>query len=149
MQVSPEDADLFFKLMPALQTFGNQKLQVIKNLNEVEEYQKISNEQRVNLRNTFYKKPEIIDEFVQENPYEFSQEEMEIVSSWKNFVAGDFFIQSVTKKYAIFIGNSKGRSGFDGTFSGCFGWDAPSSLCENSPASIQRENNLRWINRGV
>jgi len=107
MRISPEDADLFFKLMPALQTFGNQRLQVIKNLNDIEQYQKISNEQRVSLRNAFYKKPEIIDEFVQENPYGFSHNELEIVSLWKNFVAGDFFIQSVTKKYAIFIGNNK------------------------------------------
>lgn len=107
MQISPEDASLFFKLMPALQTFANQKLRVIKNLNDIKQYQKISNEQRVSLRNAFYKKPEIIDEFVPENPYGFSPDELEIVSSWKNFVAGDFFIQSVTRKYAIFIGNNK------------------------------------------
>jgi hypothetical protein len=107
MQISPEDADLFFKLMPALQTFANQRLQVIKNLNDIKLYQKISNEQRVSLRNAFYKKPEIINDFVRENPFGFSADELAIVSGWKHFVAGDFFIQSVTKKYAIFIGHNK------------------------------------------
>ena len=107
MRISPEDADLFFKLMPALQTFANQKLQLIQNLNDIKQYQTISNQDRVNLRNAFYEKPYIIDEFVQKNPYDFTPDELTIVSGWKNFIAGDFFIQSVTKKYAIFIGHNK------------------------------------------
>lgn len=107
MQISPEDADLFFKLMPALQMFANQRLQVSENLINVKQYQNLSNEQKVNLRNAFYDNPEIIDDFVRENPYSLSPDELEIVSEWKNFVAGNFFIQSVTKKHAIFIGNNK------------------------------------------
>ena len=107
MQISSDDARLFFKLMPALQTFANSHLQVIKNLRDVEQYQRISNEQRINLRNALYEKPEIIDEFVLENPFGFLPDELVIVTNWKNFVAGDFFIQSVTKKFAIFIGNNK------------------------------------------
>lgn len=107
MQISSEDATLFFKLMPALQTFANQSLHVIKNLNEVEQYQRISNDQRVKLRNIFYKKPEIIDDFVRENWFGFSPDELAIVSGWKNFVAGDFFIDRILKKYAVFIGNTK------------------------------------------
>jgi hypothetical protein len=107
MQLSPEDAALFFKLMPALQTFANQELRIVKNLPGVEQYQKVSNEQRIKLRNAFYKRPGFIDEFVRENPFGFSPDELAIVSSWKNFVAGDFFIDRLLKKYAIFIGNNK------------------------------------------
>jgi len=107
MRLSPGDAALFFKLMPSLQTFANRELKVIKNLPDVEQYQKISNNQRVELRNAFYKKPGIIDDFVRENPSNFSPEELAIVSSWKNFVAGDFYIDRILKKYAIFIGNNK------------------------------------------
>ncbi len=61
MQLSPEDAALFFKLMPALQVFANRKLQIIKGIEDVEQYKKTSDEQRVNLRNAFYEKPELID----------------------------------------------------------------------------------------
>jgi hypothetical protein len=107
MQLSPEDAALFFKLMPALQTFANRELKIIKDLPDVEQYQKISNEQRVKLRNAFYKRPELIDGFVRENPFDYSPDELAIVSGWKNFVAGDFFIDRILKKYAIFIGNNK------------------------------------------
>ncbi len=107
MLLSPEDAGLFFKLMPALQVFANQKLQIIKRLAHVEQYQKVSDEQRVKLRNALYEKPELIDEFVRENPFGFSGDELGIISGWVNFVAGDFMIERVLKKYAIFIGNNK------------------------------------------
>lgn len=107
MRLSPEDAAQFFKLMPALQVFANQNLQVIKKLDNVEQYKSISNEQRVKLRNAVYQKPEIIDSFVQENPSELSAEELAIVSGWRNFIAGDFYIERILKKYAILIGDGK------------------------------------------
>jgi hypothetical protein len=107
MLLSPEDAGLFFKLMPALQVFANKKLQVIQRLESVEQYHKISNEQKIRLRNAFYENADLIDEFVRENPSGFSPAELTIVSGWKNFVAGDFMIERVLKKYAIFIGGNK------------------------------------------
>lgn len=103
MLLQPEDARLFFKLMPALQVFGNRHLNLIKNLEDVEQYKKISNEQRLTLREAVYAKPEVIEAFVNENPFGFSKDELEIVASWKNFIAGDFFIERILKKYAIFI----------------------------------------------
>ncbi len=107
MQLTPDDAALFFKLMPALQVHANGRLHVIKDMETPEQYQKIKNEDRVKLRNVFYKTPEIIDDFVRENPFGFSSNELAIVSGWKNFVAGDFFIDRILKKYAVFIGNNK------------------------------------------
>ena len=53
MLLPPEDATLFFKLMPALQVFANQKLHIIKSLENVDRYQKVSDEQRIELRNAF------------------------------------------------------------------------------------------------
>ena len=107
MQLLPEDAALFFKLMPALQVFANRRLKIIKDLEEVEQYQKIPNEKRIKLRNAFYEQPELIDDFIQENPFGFSPDDLAIISDWKNFVAGDFYIERVLKKYAIFIGDNK------------------------------------------
>ena len=107
MQLTPEDAALFFKLMPALQSYANRRLHILKDVETPEQYQKITNEKRIKLRNALYKKPAIIDDFVRENPFGFSQDELAIVSGWKNFVEGDFFINRILKKYAVFIGNNK------------------------------------------
>lgn len=59
------------------------------------------------LRNSVYKTPEIIDAFARENPFDFSKDELDIVAGWKNFIAGDFFIERILKKYAIFIRGEK------------------------------------------
>jgi hypothetical protein len=107
MLLPSEEAALFFKLMPALQVFANQNLQIVKGLEIVGQYQKVSNEQRVKLRNAFYQNTDLIDKFVRENPFGFPPDELAIISGWKNFVAGDFMIERVLKKYAIFIGNNK------------------------------------------
>jgi hypothetical protein len=103
MQLSPEDASLFFKLMPALQTFANQRLNIVKRLRDVKDYRTISNEERIELRNAVYENPNIIDDFVRNNPLSFSKDELKIVSSWKNFIDDSFFIAQLTKKHAIFI----------------------------------------------
>lgn len=103
MQLSQEDATLFFKLMPALQTFANGQLRIVDGLEGIDDYRTISNEERIELRNAVYENPEVIDDFVQENPFSFSQDELSIISSWKNFVADSFFIVQLNKKHAIFI----------------------------------------------
>lgn len=107
MLLPPDDARLFFKLMPALQVFGNQRLNVIKSLKDTEQYKNISNEQRLKLRDAVYGKPEIIADFVRENPDGFSKDELDIVAGWKHFITGDFFIERILKKYAIFIHGEK------------------------------------------
>lgn len=107
MLLSPEDARLFLKLMPALHVFANQRLNIIKNLQDTEQYKKISDEQRLKLRDSVYETPGIIDAFVRENPFDFSKDELDIVAGWKNFIAGDFFIERVLKKYTIFIRGEK------------------------------------------
>jgi len=107
MLLSPEDAGLFFKLMPALQVFVNQRLNIVKNLKDTEQYKKISTSDRLTLRDAVYANPEIISAFIGENPYGFSKEELEIVAGWQTCIAGDFFIERILKKYAIFIRGEK------------------------------------------
>lgn len=107
MLLPPDDARLFFKLMPALHVFGNWRLNIVKNLQDTEQYKKISNEQRLKLRDAVYSNPEIIDAFVGENPFGFSGDELDIVAGWKNYIAGDFFIERILKKYAILMRDEK------------------------------------------
>lgn len=104
MQLSPEDASLFFKLMPALQTFANQQLRIVDGLRDIRDYRTISDQERIELRNAVYdENPKVIEDFVRENPFLFSQEELEIVSGWINYVNDSFFIAQLTKKHAIFV----------------------------------------------
>lgn len=104
MQLSPEDTSLFFKLMPALQTFANQQLKIVEGLKDIKDYRIISDQERIELRNAVYdENPKVIEDFTHENPFSFSQDELKIVSGWINFINDSFFIAQLTKKHAIFI----------------------------------------------
>ncbi len=45
----------------------------------------------------------IIDSFASENPFNFNDEELGIIKSWKNFVKGRFLIVAHLKKYSVFM----------------------------------------------
>ncbi|GFP31237.1 hypothetical protein, partial [Candidatus Hakubella thermalkaliphila] len=55
------------------------------------------------LRDRLYKHPELINSFVVENPLNFSNHELKIISSWKDFVKGRFLIFRYLTSYAVFL----------------------------------------------
>jgi hypothetical protein len=57
------------------------------------------------VRNSLYEHPELIDAFIAENPAQLSPEELSIIQSWKNFVKSDFYIERFLKTGAICIGS--------------------------------------------
>jgi hypothetical protein len=103
VKVSKQDADLFFDLMWALQFFVNQKLEILEDVSSLEDYIACSTDRKMEVRNALYDNKKLIDLFVEENPRNFSEEMLSIVSGWKNFVAGEFHIERYLKKYAVFI----------------------------------------------
>jgi hypothetical protein len=103
MKLSKQDADLFFELMWTLQYFINQKLRILSIIKTLEDYIACSTEEKLKVRQALYEQPELIDTFIDGNPRQFSEEKLEIVKAWKQFIAGDFYIERMLKKYTIFI----------------------------------------------
>lgn len=107
MKLSKEDADLFFNLMWSLQHYVNLKLGVLPKVKTIDEYQKLPSSEKLKVREKLYENIELIDAYQDENPQNLSQEELEIIASWKKFQSGNYFIERLLKKYAIFIGDEK------------------------------------------
>ena len=105
MKLSTQDADIFFELMWALQFFVNQRLQLLPEVTTVEQYQNCPTAEKMEVRQALYDNIGLIDDFVQENPQQFSDEKLTIIKKWKQFVSGDFYIERLLKKYSIFIGS--------------------------------------------
>jgi hypothetical protein len=108
MQLSPQDCRLFYKLHPALMFFGNQKLKVIpdKPADPVE-YYALEPEKRMQVRDALHAQPDLIDQFVQLNPFAFGVEELEVAGSWKQAIVGSFYIFRYLKHYTIFLSSEK------------------------------------------
>jgi hypothetical protein len=103
MKLSEQEAKLFFQLMWALQFYVNQKLNIHPEIKSIEDYADSGTEQKAEVREALYENIEFIDSFVQENPQNLSGEKLVIVSKWKKFIRGNFFIERLLKKYAVFI----------------------------------------------
>ncbi len=103
MKLCEYEANHFFDLMWSLQCFVNTKLEIIPGIKTLEKYTDCGMEEKFKVREAVFADTTIIDEFIQQNPQKFSQEDLRLVSNWKNFVAGKFFIERLLKKHTIFI----------------------------------------------
>jgi hypothetical protein len=103
MNLSPEDADLFFKLMWAVQFYVNGHLKLVAKVASAEAYKTLPQEEKMKVREALYQHIELLDDFIRENPVNLTPAELEILYGWKHFVAGDFYIMKFLKKHAIFL----------------------------------------------
>jgi hypothetical protein len=104
MKLSEPDAELYFELMWFLQFFVKQKLGLLPEVPTVAVYRSLPAEEKIEVREALYGNPGLIDEYVQSNPDRLSEEDLTIVSKWKYFVKGKFYIERYLKKYTVFIG---------------------------------------------
>lgn len=108
MKLKREDTDLFYRLHWSLLFYVNQKYSIIKDLKEPilmdENPKKV-----VELNEILYSNMEHIDSFVLENPFNFNNEELDIIKGWKNHLKGKFMIVAHLKKYSVFMTTDEER----------------------------------------
>lgn len=109
MHISADEIAIFYRLHPALLLYVNNRYKTYPELSSLEKFMEESSEkQRFNIRTVLTNNIELIDDFVSENINNFSRDEIDIIKSWKNFIAGDFHIVKFLKDYAVFLnGNDK------------------------------------------
>jgi len=105
MVLTEQECKLFYQLMWSLQCYVNQKLNLIPVINSIDDYIALDMEQKLLVRNALYENIGLIDGYVNDNPQQFSAEELAQVLAWKNFVKDKFYIERHLKKYSIFIGS--------------------------------------------
>lgn len=103
MNLSPEEAQLFYKLHMSLLVYANRHLAIRPRVATIEEFLNTSLEQKVKLRDALYDHPELIDRFVAENPEGFTAEELAEIQSWAGLIRGHFFIVRHLKRFTVFV----------------------------------------------
>ena len=103
MSLSQEEAALFYKLMVGLHWYVCQQLDLYPQINSPEAYRQLDQPAKLAVRNELYNQPEFIDTFVTDNPSRLPDGALAIVHGWKNFVAGDFYIERFLTPYSIWI----------------------------------------------
>ncbi|MCP3892199.1 MAG: hypothetical protein GY702_25510 [Desulfobulbaceae bacterium] len=107
MNLSKKEYEHFFLLMWALQYFVNCKLKIHPTIQNLRDYTNSDIEKKANVREALYENIEIIDSFIKENPENLSKADLLIVSSWRKYVEGQFYIERFLKKHTVFIQDEK------------------------------------------
>jgi hypothetical protein len=98
-----EDAELFFKLYPALIGFAAGRLGGVEGIVDLPTFRQASPEARAKACDRLLGNPKLIALFVDENPGQFREKELSIVSSWEHALKGDFTIERNLRKHTIFL----------------------------------------------
>jgi hypothetical protein len=87
--------------------FVNQRKKVIPdNLARPEEFAALSPESQLKIRDALPVNVDLIESFAGENPAHFSEDELDIVRSWRHLVAGRFYVFRELAKYTVFLSTS-------------------------------------------
>jgi hypothetical protein len=103
MNLPDADRKLFLKLYHPLLIYVNKKYKILKNLNHPKDLSGKDLEDIEKLKEKLYSQPDLIDSYIRENPEGFSAEEQEIISSWRHFVKGRFYIVRFLKDHVVFM----------------------------------------------
>ena len=103
MLLSREDVELFFKLHCALMQFVMEQAQGPGVPAPAVAYRSLPAEQRQAVAKALSGRLELIDAFVAANPARLSEEELQIIASWRHLVAGRFIALRQLKKYMILL----------------------------------------------
>ena len=105
-KLSPTDAKLFHKLMDSLLFYANKKFNIIKNCNSIDELHELHKndiQKTIPIRKKIFSDNQIINEYIKENPDSLSEKELQIISSWKKSLEGEFYLVKYEKEYALFL----------------------------------------------
>ena len=103
MLLTPDEAELFFKLHRSLMFYVNERLQVVPDIGSPDEFSALPPEIRLDVRNAFLDETDLIESFIDANPLDLSEEELDIILSWRHQVAGEFFIFRRLKEHTVFL----------------------------------------------
>ena len=104
MLLEPQDVELFFRLHRTLMYFVNQRLKVIPDkLANADAFAALSPQVRLKVRDALNANLDLIETFTAENPAHLSDDELDIVRSWRHLVTGKFYVFRELKKYTVFL----------------------------------------------
>src|SRR5579863_8455447 len=102
MLLEPQDAELFFKLHRTLMFFVNQRLKVVPDdIANPDAFAALSPNLRLKVRDALNVNVDLIQPFVDENAARLSDDELDIVRSWRHLVHGKFYVFRDLAKYTV------------------------------------------------
>ncbi len=109
MVLSTKDGEVFYRLFRSVLAYTSRQLNVVGGATTIEAVRKLPVEEVAKLRDALYDKSELLDRYVDENPDQFKDEDLVIISSWNHRISGDFYVVRHLKAYTVFMGEKPSR----------------------------------------
>ncbi|EMA24858.1 hypothetical protein [Haloarcula marismortui] len=95
----------FLDLYAHLLVYVNDRFEVIEEIETVADLEQHYTDELLPLRNTLYNESttDLIEDFVEENPPDLPEADLEQVAAWTDFVAGEFVVVRYREDNAIFL----------------------------------------------
>jgi len=103
MALSSSEVEMLFKLVRPLHLFAGQQSGLWPATATIEDLRGASSEEIFKARDAAWKQPRTIESFIRSNPAGLTPEELDRVRQWRHLVVGDFYIERLLKKGAVFI----------------------------------------------
>jgi len=104
-RLSKESEQRFLDLYAHLLVYVNDRFDVIEEIETVADLEQHYTDELLPLRNTLYNESttDLIEDFVEQNPADLSEADLEQVAAWTDFVAGEFVVVRYRADEAIFL----------------------------------------------
>ena len=103
-KLSEEDAFLFFKIYFALLEYVNKKYHIQPLLKAIYQQTDLPPNLLLPIRDYLFEHLEIIDDFINDNPYHLTDDELELAYNFKYSISDMFIIMQYDREYAYLLG---------------------------------------------
>jgi hypothetical protein len=103
MILDPDEAKRFFDLWLCMDAYVNRCAKVVAGVETPEQMRRCSAEEVSDIRKHLWARRELLADFVRENPFGLSPEELHDVEQFRHAVQGTFYVERCLKDYAVFV----------------------------------------------
>lgn len=108
MILSPQESETFFKLWSCVDAYVNTRTNAVPGFTTPEQLRCMQPNQLQQIRKSLWEQRALLDEFVSENPFSLSGDELADVQRFRHAVRGDFYVERFLKDHAIFVSMGHG-----------------------------------------
>jgi hypothetical protein len=103
MILTPQDTQRFYAIWFPLLHFVNERRSLVPSFPATYGAHSVSPDDAATLRDALWSDDTLLEAFVAENPAGLGGVDLDLVTSWKTRVSGDFYFFRQLKKYAVFL----------------------------------------------
>lgn len=104
MRLTEKEYEQFLRVHPKLMYYVAEREQLMpKKVSSFEDYMNLDLVEKIPSRDRIYERSEYIDEFIKENPYKLSSEDIEVAKGFNDFKKRKFWVVKSLKNYTIFL----------------------------------------------